>query len=109
MFQRDCVPAELPRHHAATQRRAQESAQLVLRGIGLNAGLAAAKFAGGIFGHTYALIADQDPEHGRILRLIEKPRVALNDWMGTGNCVLRHEIFDYVARTPVNAARGEKE
>jgi cation diffusion facilitator family transporter len=31
---------------------------LVLRGVGLNAALAAVKFAGGIFGHTYALIAD---------------------------------------------------
>ncbi len=50
--------AELPSHHAATQRRAQASARLVLRGIALNAGLAAVKFAGGIFGHTYALIAD---------------------------------------------------
>lgn len=48
----------LPNHHAATQRRAQASARLVLRGIALNAALAAAKFAGGIFGHTYALIAD---------------------------------------------------
>ena len=52
------VPTELARHHAATQKRAQDSAQLVLRGIGLNVVLAAAKFAGGIFGHTYALIAD---------------------------------------------------
>jgi cation diffusion facilitator family transporter len=49
---------ELPSHHAATQRRAQASARLVLRGIALNAVLAAVKFAGGIFGHTYALIAD---------------------------------------------------
>jgi cation diffusion facilitator family transporter len=31
---------------------------LVSRGIALNAVLAAAKFAGGIFGHTYVLIAD---------------------------------------------------
>lgn len=52
------VPTELARHHAATQRRALDSAQLVLRGIGLNGALAVAKFAGGIFGHTYALIAD---------------------------------------------------
>jgi len=52
------MPAELASHHAATQKRANDSAQLVLRGIGLNAALAAAKFAGGIFGHTYALIAD---------------------------------------------------
>lgn len=44
--------------HAGTQRLAQDSARLVLRGIALNAILAVAKFAGGIFGNTYALIAD---------------------------------------------------
>ncbi len=44
-------------HQEATQR-ANDSAALVLRGIGLNALLAAVKLAGGIFGHTYALIAD---------------------------------------------------
>ena len=43
---------------AAVTRRANDSARLVLRGIALNAGLAAAKLAGGVFGHTYALIAD---------------------------------------------------
>ncbi|HEY1110897.1 MAG TPA: cation diffusion facilitator family transporter [Opitutaceae bacterium] len=40
------------------QRVAEQSAQLVLRGIALNAVLAVVKFAGGIFGHTYALVAD---------------------------------------------------
>jgi dTDP-glucose pyrophosphorylase len=58
---------------------------------------------------TYALIAEGDLEHGRIHRLVEKPRVALNDWMGTGNCLLRLGIFDDIARTPVNPVRGEKE
>jgi cation diffusion facilitator family transporter len=52
------VPTEIARQHAATQRRAHESARLVLRGIALNAVLAAVKMAGGFFGHTYALIAD---------------------------------------------------
>ena len=52
------MPTELARQHAATQRRANDSAQLVLRGIGLNTLLAVVKLAGGIFGHTYALIAD---------------------------------------------------
>src|ERR1700690_3532419 len=47
-----------PDTHARTAQRAREGAQLVLRGIALNAVLAAAKFAGGFFGHTYALIAD---------------------------------------------------
>lgn len=48
----------LPPHHAATQRRAEEGARLVLRGIGLNLGMAALKIAGGVVGNTYALIAD---------------------------------------------------
>lgn len=56
--QRYGVTPDLPEHHAATQRRAEASAQLVLRGIALNALLAAVKFAGGIWGNTYALIAD---------------------------------------------------
>lgn len=49
---------DLPEHHAATQRRARASASLVLRGIALNAAAAALKFAGGVLGNTYALIAD---------------------------------------------------
>lgn len=48
----------VPPPHAAAQRDAERGAQLVLRGIALNAVLAVVKFAGGIFGHTYALIAD---------------------------------------------------
>jgi len=44
--------------HARTTQRAEASARLVLRGIALNATLAAVKLAGGVFGHTYALIAD---------------------------------------------------
>lgn len=47
-----------PDVHARTAQRARESARIVLRGMALNAVLAALKFAGGIFGHTYALIAD---------------------------------------------------
>lgn len=45
-------------HHADIQRRAETSAALVLRGIVLNFVLAIVKFAGGILGGTYALIAD---------------------------------------------------
>lgn len=44
--------------HAETQRRAEASARLVLGGIALNVVLAVVKICGGIFGHTYALIAD---------------------------------------------------
>lgn len=54
------TPPPSPRHdpHLATQRRAEESARLVARGIGINIALAAVKVAGGVFGNTYALIAD---------------------------------------------------
>ena len=52
------VPTALSDTHARTARRANDSARLVLRGILLNAVLAVVKLAGGIFGHTYALIAD---------------------------------------------------
>lgn len=52
------MPGEMSHRHAVAQRDARRSARLVLRGILLNALLAAAKFAGGVFGNTYALIAD---------------------------------------------------
>lgn len=48
----------LPSHHSLARERAYAGARLVLRGILLNALLAAGKFAGGILGNTYALIAD---------------------------------------------------
>src|SRR5688572_19567129 len=51
------MPSEPPNPHAVAQRDAPRSARLVLRGIVLNAALAAAKFTGGILGNTYALIA----------------------------------------------------
>lgn len=44
--------------HQLAANRAEVSARLVLRGIVLNAVLAAVKLAGGIFGHTFALVAD---------------------------------------------------
>jgi len=44
--------------HVRASRRAEDSAGFVLRGIALNAVLAAVKFAGGIVGNTYALVAD---------------------------------------------------
>ena len=45
-------------HHRAIKHRAQRSAALVARGILLNCFLAIVKIAGGILGHTYALVAD---------------------------------------------------
>jgi cation diffusion facilitator family transporter len=45
-------------HPAAIRARAEAGARLVLRGIALNAVLAAVKFAGGIAGRSHALVAD---------------------------------------------------
>lgn len=56
---------------------------------------------------TYALIEDERDR--RIYRLIEKPRRPASDVRGTGNCVFRYGIFDYVPLTPINQSRGEKE
>jgi len=49
---------ETPAHFVAAQDRANAGAKIVFKGILLNAFLAIIKFAGGIFGHTYAMIAD---------------------------------------------------
>jgi dTDP-glucose pyrophosphorylase len=56
---------------------------------------------------TYAVI--QDETQRRIYRLIEKPRRPLNHVRGTGNCIFRPEILDYIPLTPVNQNRHEKE
>ena len=56
--------------------------------------------------NTYSILFD---ETERILRLVEKPNKPLNNIMGTGNCMFRNRIFDYIKKTPINAGRGEKE
>ncbi|HEM47604.1 MAG TPA: nucleotidyltransferase family protein [Alphaproteobacteria bacterium] len=56
---------------------------------------------------TYALIEDERDR--RIYRLIEKPRRPPNDVRGTGNCVFRAGILDYVPLTPIHQSRREKE
>ena len=56
---------------------------------------------------TYTLLGDDVTR--RIYRLIEKPRLPVNNIMGTGNCIIRPEIFDYLERTPINVQRGERE
>ncbi|MDD5756671.1 MAG: sugar phosphate nucleotidyltransferase [bacterium] len=55
---------------------------------------------------TYALAQDKN---GVISRLIEKPDHPKNNIMGTGNCIFKHKIFDYIEKTPLNQIRGEKE
>ncbi|MEW6074790.1 MAG: sugar phosphate nucleotidyltransferase [Candidatus Omnitrophota bacterium] len=55
---------------------------------------------------TYAVIQNEDR---RIFRLIEKPNYFFNNLMGTGNCLFKNKIFDYIAKTPINQKRHEKE
>lgn len=55
---------------------------------------------------TYAVLEGADR---RVLRLVEKPRRALNGVQGTGNIILSHRILDYIATTPVHPQRNEKE
>lgn len=55
---------------------------------------------------TYSILQD---ETGRIIRLVEKPEKPFNNFMGTGNCIFNNKILDYVAITPINKNRGEKE
>jgi dTDP-glucose pyrophosphorylase len=55
---------------------------------------------------TYALIQG---EHNIIHRLIEKPRKILNEFQGTGQCLFRNSIYDYIKYTPIHCERKEKE
>lgn len=56
---------------------------------------------------TYAVIEDDRDQ--RIYRLIEKPRKPPNQIRGTGNCIFRSRIFEYVPLTPINQNRQERE
>jgi dTDP-glucose pyrophosphorylase len=56
---------------------------------------------------TYAVIEDERDQ--RIYRLIEKPRNPPNQIRGTGNCIFRSQIFEYIPLTPINQNRREKE
>lgn len=57
---------------------------------------------------TYTVIQDNSSS---IFRLIEKPNNPIpgNNIMGTGNCIFKNHIFDYIDETPINQKRGEKE
>lgn len=55
---------------------------------------------------TYALVKD---EQDRIFRLIEKPKRAINEYQGTGHCIFKNEILDFIDITPIHYERGEKE
>jgi dTDP-glucose pyrophosphorylase len=58
-------------------------------------------------GKTYTVMFD--PSDDSIYRLIEKPGRPANNYMGTGNCVFRNQILEYIDRTPVSPLRHEQE
>jgi NDP-sugar pyrophosphorylase family protein len=60
-----------------------------------------------LISRTYSVI--YNAEDSRIYRLIEKPVKPVNNIMGTGNCIFRNEIFNYIPRTPINQTRQQKE
>jgi dTDP-glucose pyrophosphorylase len=55
---------------------------------------------------TYTVLTDNNE---RIFRLIEKPKKVLNNWQGTGHCIFKNELLNYLERTPIHPERGEKE
>ena len=55
---------------------------------------------------TYALVKN---EENQVFRLIEKPRRPINEFQGTGHCIFRNRILDYIDITPIHHERGEKE
>lgn len=59
-----------------------------------------------LIGKTYSLIQGTDD---KIYRLVEKPKNPFNNLMGTGNCIFKNEIYNYIDETPINQKRGEKE
>lgn len=56
---------------------------------------------------TWSFLGDDTTR--RIHRMVEKPRRPFSDWMGTGNCIMKGSMLDYLDRCPVNAVRGERE
>ncbi|MDO8528361.1 MAG: sugar phosphate nucleotidyltransferase [Nanoarchaeota archaeon] len=57
-------------------------------------------------GKTYSAMVN---EKNRVFRLIEKPKVVINKIKGTGHCILKNDMLNYLERTPINANRGERE
>ena len=45
----------------------------------------------------------------RIYRIIEKPKHSIDNLMGTGHCIFRNRILNYIDQTPINTRRGRQE
>jgi len=57
-------------------------------------------------GKTYSSMVN---EKGRVFRLIEKPAFPINNIKGTGHCIFKNEILEYLEKTPISMKRGERE
>ncbi|MFH1607991.1 MAG: sugar phosphate nucleotidyltransferase [archaeon] len=55
---------------------------------------------------TYSVMIN---DLGRTFRLVEKPRFPINNLKGTGHCIFRNEILEYIEKTPINMYRNQKE
>jgi len=86
-------------HHAAMVERFRQGGIFALCGLTIPADPQAVR-------NTYAVFEDQG---GRILRLVEKPRRAISQYQGTGNCLFSNRILEYIEYTPISQARNEKE
>lgn len=54
---------------------------------------------------TYAVLQDAQ---GVISRLIERPVRIVNEWVGTGNCILKNSVLGHIPRVPVHPIAGEQ-
>lgn len=50
-----------------------------------------------------------ETEGDRIFRVVEKPKVLVNDFCGMGYYFFSKKVFDYIRKTPPSALRGEIE
>ena len=57
-------------------------------------------------GFNYGLEIDVN---SRVKRLVEKPRSAWNDLLGTGTWLFNRQWFDFLDRTPTHSERGERD
>jgi len=55
---------------------------------------------------TYSIFQNDE---NRIFRLVEKPKNPFNDIMGTGNCIFRNMMLEYIPIVPIHYIRKEKE
>lgn len=54
---------------------------------------------------TYSVLLYDDT----IIRLIEKPKHPINNLQGTGHCIFKNEMLNYIKYTPIHYLRKEKE